>query len=89
MAPLQVARASLEFASYSDAPALQGKTVRFGEGDVSAFEVSGLDACTVERTNGAEPYRAPEGPMASHVSCASTDFRFERPLTIKWTLRYR
>jgi hypothetical protein len=88
-APLQVARASLEFASYSDAPALQGKTVRFGQGDVSAFEVSGLDACTVEATHGVDPYRAPEGPMASHVSCASTDFRFERPLTIKWTLRYR
>jgi hypothetical protein len=88
-APLQVSRASLEFASYSDAPSLQGKTVRFGQGDVSAFEVSGLDACTVERTNGAEPYRAPEGPMATHVTCASTDFRFERPLTIKWTLRYR
>jgi hypothetical protein len=88
-APLQVARASLEFASYSDAPTLQGRTVRFGQGDVSAFEVSGLDACTVESTHGADPYRAPEGPMASHVSCASTDFRFDRPLTIKWTLRYR
>jgi hypothetical protein len=88
-APLQVTRASLEFASYSDAPALQGKTVRFGQGEVSAFEVSGLDACTVERTNGADPYRAPEGPMASHVTCSSTDFRFDRPLTIKWTLRYR
>jgi hypothetical protein len=88
-APLQVTRASLEFASYSDAPALRGKTVSFGQGEVSAFEVSGLDACTVEATHGADPYRAPEGPMASHVSCASNDFRFDRPLTIKWTLRYR
>jgi hypothetical protein len=88
-APLQVTRASLEFASYSDAPTLRGTKVSFGQGDVSAFEVSGLDACTVEATHGAEPYRAPEGPMASHVSCASTDFRFDRPLTIKWTLRYR
>jgi hypothetical protein len=86
---LQVARAGLEFASYSDAPALQGKRVSFGQGDVTAFEVSGLDACTVERTDGAAPYRAPEGPMASHVSCASTGFRFDRPLTIEWTLRYR
>jgi hypothetical protein len=88
-APLQVTRASLEFASYSDAPALRGTRISFGQGDVSAFEVSGLDACTVEATHGADPYRAPEGPMASHVSCASTDFRFDRPLTIKWTLRYR
>jgi hypothetical protein len=88
-APLQVRRVSLEFASYADAPALQGKTVRFGQGDVSAFEVSGLDACTVEATHDAEPYRAPEGPMASHVSCATDNFSFDRPLTIKWTLRYR
>jgi hypothetical protein len=88
-APLQVARASLEFASYSDQPTLQGRTVRFGRGDVRAFEVSGLDACTVEATHGADPFRAPEGPMSSHVNCASNSFRFDRPLTIKWTLRYR
>ncbi|MFL6675190.1 MAG: hypothetical protein ACJ8LG_18105 [Massilia sp.] len=88
-APLQVARASLEFASYSDGPTLQGKTVRFAEGDVTAFEVSGLDACEVERTNGAEPYRSPAGAMKTHVTCASTNFTFAQPLTIKWTLRYR
>jgi hypothetical protein len=88
-APLRVARASLEFASYSDAPSLRGKTVRFGSGDVTAFEVSGLDACSVESTRGAEPFRAPAGAMASHVSCASSNFSFDRPLTIKWTLRYQ
>jgi hypothetical protein len=88
-APLQIKRASLEFASYSDAPKVEGRTVRFGQGDVSAFEVSGLEACTAEATHGADPYRAPEGPMASHVSCASENFTLDRPLTIKWTLRYR
>jgi hypothetical protein len=88
-APLQVKRISLEFASYSDAPKVEGRTVRFGQGDVSAFEVSGLDACAAERTNGADPYRAPEGPMASHVSCATENVTLDRPLTIKWTLRYR
>jgi hypothetical protein len=88
-APLQVARASLEFASYSDMPTLQGKTVRFDEGDVTAFEVAGLDACEVERTRGAEPYRSPSGPMRTHVTCATTNFTFASPLTIKWTLHYR
>jgi hypothetical protein len=88
-APLQVSRLSLEFASYSDAPALQGKTVRFGNGDVTAFEVAGLDACTVEATGGADPYRAPTGAMASHLTCASSNFSFDRPLTVKWTLRYK
>jgi hypothetical protein len=87
--PLQVARASLEFASYSDDPVLQGKTVRFAKGDVTAFEVSGLDACAVERTGGAAPFRAPAGPMATHLTCATSNFTFDRPLTIKWTLTYR
>ncbi len=88
-APLQLKRVSLEFASYSAAPKVEGTTVRFGSGDVSAFEVSGLAACTADATNGAEPYRAPEGPMASHVSCATDNFTLDRPLTIRWTLRYR
>jgi hypothetical protein len=88
-APLQVTRASLEFASYSDAPSLKGKTVRFAEGDVTAFEVAGLDSCEVERTNGAEPFRSPAGPMKTHVTCATSNFTFDHPLTIKWTLRYR
>jgi hypothetical protein len=87
--PLQVTRASLEFASYSDGPTLKDKTVRFATGDVTAFEVAGLDACEVESTMGAEPYRSPAGPMRTHVSCAKTNFTFASPLTIKWTLRYR
>jgi hypothetical protein len=63
--------------------------VRFGNGDVTAFEVAGLDACTVEATGGADPYRAPTGAMASHLTCASSNFSFDRPLTVKWTLRYK
>ncbi len=88
-APLQVARASLEFASFSDGAQINGRKVRFNEGDVTGFEVSGLDACAVAKTDGAEPYRAPAGAMRSLVSCDSKAFSFSKPLTIKWTLRYR
>ena len=88
-APLQVSRASLEFASFSDDAVINGRQVRFHEGDVSAFEVSGLDACTVARTDGADPFRAPAGAMRSLVTCGSRDFSFSKPMTIKWTLRYR
>ncbi|MDB5745541.1 MAG: hypothetical protein JWP72_389 [Massilia sp.] len=88
-APLQVARASLEFASFSDKPSLQGKKVRFASGDVTAFEVEGLDSCEVEETRGAEPFRSPAGAMKTHVSCETKNFTFAKPLTIKWTLRYR
>jgi hypothetical protein len=87
-APQQVSRVSLEFASYSDAPTLQGKTVRFADGDVTSFEVAGLDSCEVEQTKGADPFRAPAGAMKTHLTCATSNFTFDRPLTIKWTLRY-
>ncbi|MEV4783538.1 hypothetical protein [Burkholderia sp. LMU1-1-1.1] len=88
-APIEVTRASLEFASFSDGATALGKKVSFAQGDATSFEVEGLDACTVAPTNGAEPFRSPAGAMRSHVSCATTNFTFARPLTIRWTLKYR
>jgi hypothetical protein len=87
--PLQVARLSLEFASFSDGATIKGKQVRFSDGDVTGFEVTGLDACAVSRTEGAEPFRAPAGAMRSLVECSNGSFSFDKPLTIKWTLKYR
>jgi len=88
-APLQVTLASLDFASFSDGAAISGNKVRFAEGSVTGFEVSGLDACEVMPTNGADDYKAPAGPMKTRVACASKNFSFTKPLTIKWTMRYR
>ena len=88
-APLKVAQLSLEFASFSDAATVDGKTVHFGEGDVTAFEVAGLDGCVAEKTEGKEPFKAPYGAMKTHVSCTSKDFTLSGPLTVKWTMRYR
>ena len=88
-APLQVTAASLEFASFSDAAKLVGKQVSFAQGSVTGFEVSGLDACEVAPTKDAEPYKSPAGAMKTIVSCASKNFTFARPMTIKWTIRYR
>lgn len=88
-APLKVSQLSLEFASYSDAATVDGTTVRFGDGDVTAFEVVGLDACVAEKTAGKEPFKANYGAMKTHIICTSKDFTLAAPLTVKWTIRYR
>jgi hypothetical protein len=84
-----VQRVSLEFGSFSSAATASGKTVRFGEGDVYEFSVSGLEGCTVAPTAGDDAWKAPYGPMQSVVSCASGSFTMNKPLTITWTMRYR
>jgi hypothetical protein len=88
-APLKVSQLSLEFASFSGAGTVDGKTVHFGDGDVTAFEVAGLDGCVAEKTDGKEPFRANYGAMNTHVTCASKDFTLSAPLTVSWTIRYR
>jgi hypothetical protein len=87
--PLKVARLSLEFASFSDGATVDGTRVRFADGDVSAFEVSGLAGCAAEQTQGKEPFKAPYGPMKTHVSCATSDFMLTGPLKVKWVIDYR
>lgn len=88
-APLKVAKLSLEFASFSSGATVKGRQVRFAEGDVRTFTVSGLRACEVAPTDGAEPYKAPYGAMKSHVSCASTDFVLDKPLVVQWVIAYQ
>jgi hypothetical protein len=88
-APLEVAGVSLEFASFSDGASIEGNTVRFKDGAVRSFTVSGLQACEAAPTAGSELYRAPYGPMATVVSCRSGAFTLQKPLTITWTMRYQ
>jgi hypothetical protein len=85
----QVARVTLEFASFSDQATVDGNTVRFKDGDVTEYEVSGLQSCTAEPTKGNALYQAPYGPMKTLVSCATGKFSMTQPLVIKWTIRYR
>ena len=80
---------TLDFSSFSSAGVIDGAKVRFGEGSVTGFEVTGLASCTLQATNGSDLHKAPDAPMLSHVSCASPAFSFERPLVIKWVVKYR
>jgi hypothetical protein len=88
-APLDVARLDFEFASFSDGASIEGNTVRFRDGAVRSFTVSGLEACQAAPAAGSELYRAPYGPMATVVSCHSGAFTMQKPLTITWTMRYQ
>jgi hypothetical protein len=87
--PLDVQRISLEFASFSDGAVASGNKIHFAMGDVTDFEVGGLADCKVEQTQGSEPFKAPDGPMLTHVSCATPPFTLKDPLSIKWVIKYR
>jgi len=80
---------TLEFSSFSGDAVIHGAKVRFGSGSVTGFEVSGLAGCTLQPTGGSELHKAPDAPMLSHVSCATPAFSFERPLVVKWVVKYR
>ena len=90
--PLDVARLSLEFASFSDAATLAGNAVKFGDGVIDAFEVSGLSSCRVEGTGGDgesnTDYKSTTGAMRTHITCETGRFTLDAPLTVKWTLKY-
>lgn len=80
---------TLDFATFSSAASIKGTQVRFGEGSVTDFEVSGLAGCKVRAAAGEHAFKSPNGPMRSVVSCASPAFEFKRPLVIKWVMKYR
>ena len=79
---------TLEFASFSDQATINGGTVRFAQGDVDEYSVSGLQQCQVAPTNGGKDFQAPYGPMKTLVSCSSGKLTMTEPLVIKWTIKY-
>jgi hypothetical protein len=86
---LAVKGIDLAFGSFSSNPTTSGLTTRFANGAVQEFSVKGLDRCESAPSAGDKHYQAPEGPMASKVTCSRAAFDFERPLTLSWRLRYR
>ncbi len=87
--PVEVAKLTLEFASFSDDATLAGTSVRFGSGTVLAFEVEGLRTCQAESTAGNEDYRSTTGAMRTHVTCSEGPFTLTEPLTVRWVMKYR
>lgn len=85
----EVENITLEFASFSDQAKMQGNTVTFGQGDVKAYSVSGLQQCAAAPTNGSKDFMAPYGPMKTLVTCSTGKLTMNAPLTIKWTIKYQ
>jgi hypothetical protein len=88
-APLEVAGVSLDFASFSAGATVDGTTIAFRDGAVRAFAVDGLASCSAADVAGNEAYRAPYGPMATLATCRTGAFTFDKPLKIRWTIRYQ
>jgi hypothetical protein len=86
-APLPLEGIELEFGSFSSGGTASGGDVRFAEGAVRSFSVTGLDGCRVEPV-ARDPYRTPTGPLASRVACSAGPRVLSEPLTISWTLTY-
>ncbi len=86
--PLQVARLSLDFASFSEQATLRGNKVSFAQGTVTDFSITGLQECAIEETRGDERFKSPNGPMKTHLSCSTKNFSLDKPLTITWVMKY-
>ncbi|WP_332854059.1 hypothetical protein [Duganella sp. S19_KUP01_CR8] len=84
----EVEKITLEFASFSEQPAIDGSTVTFAKGDVGEYSVSGLQQCQVAPTNGSKDYMAPYGAMKTLVTCSTGKLTMKEPLTIKWIIKY-
>ncbi|MQA23024.1 hypothetical protein [Rugamonas rivuli] len=84
----EVEKITLEFASFSEQPSIDGGTVTFAKGDVNGYSVTGLQQCQVAPTNGSKDYMAPYGAMKTLVTCGTGKLTMKEPLTIKWIIKY-
>jgi len=82
-------RVELEFGSYSGGVTSSGRQFTYASGDVTGFEVEGLDACTAVDVGSSVDYRTPTGPLKTSVRCTSGPRTLTGPLTIQWVLKYR
>ncbi|MEO8386418.1 MAG: hypothetical protein ABI583_14310 [Betaproteobacteria bacterium] len=91
--PVEIAEASLEFASFSRQGTRQGTAdgarIEFKQGVVTSFEVEGLGACIAEALADDPDYRSTIAAMNTRVRCARGPFMLDKPVTVRWTLRYR
>lgn len=87
--PIEVDSITMEFATFSEDARLDGAHVSFGKGDVYAFDVEGLSIVATEEVGDNPDYHSPSGAMLVRVMCRKDKFVFDRPLTIKWSIKYR
>lgn len=79
----------LEFGTYSKAVTQTGNKFKFDSGDVTGFELEGLDTCTVADVSGNVDYNTPTGALQNSIRCSTGPVTLDKPLTIKWVLTYK
>ena len=81
----EIAAITLDFASFSSNPRLEGSAVTYAVGEVAGFQTAGLQ-CEIGTPT--EVHETPSGPFRSLVNC-----RNEAPVndavSIGWTLQFR
>lgn len=79
----------LEFGSFSTGVTQNGKKFSFADGDVTGFELEGLDACTAVDVSADTNYNTPTGALKTSIRCSTGAVTLSAPITIKWVLKYR
>jgi hypothetical protein len=79
----------MEFATYSDAAAQQGRSTVFGHGMVRRFSASGFEHCGVAPVQDDVAYHTPTGPYANRVVCESQGRTLQGAFQLGWTLNYQ
>jgi hypothetical protein len=79
----------MEFGSYSTGTSAEGQRFTYANGDVTSFEVTGLQTCAVADVSNDTNYNTPTGALKTSVRCSSAAQQLDKPLTIKWVLTYR
>ncbi len=79
----------MEFGSYSAGVTAEAQRFNYASGDVTSFEVSGLQTCAAADVTGDANYNTPTGPLKTSIRCSSPAQVLDKPLTIKWVLTYR
>lgn len=80
---------ALEFGSYSSAVTQSGNAFTFASGDVTGFELQGLDGCVAVDVSADTNYNTTTGALKTAIRCSSVAVSASKPLTIKWIVKYK
>ncbi|HZG76501.1 MAG TPA: hypothetical protein VEZ72_11670, partial [Paenibacillus sp.] len=85
--PVEAAR--IEFATFSEAPVVDGCKVRFGAGPILEIEAVGYDRCETRTVENEREYHTSHGPSKTHVTWTVAPGKAAKRLELGWRLTYR
>lgn len=85
---VEIAKVEMVFASLSHGATQTGTAIRFKHGAVKAFNVNGLQQCSISENGLGSDYQIATKALASVVTCNSIAPKTGRDFTIGWTMRY-